>query len=122
MRALLLTALLVLPLNASAEYMDAIEVTINEDCTVAEYVGIKNDFNEQWGKANGYLAEIATPIQGQNLAAVYWVGRAANAAAFGKAWDTWRDALADPKSTASKLSARLTKCSTNVNRSGFDLQ
>ena len=122
MRAFLVTALLVLPLNANAEYMDAIEVTINEGCTVAEYVAIKNDFNEQWGKANGYLAEIATPIQSQSLSSVFWVGRAANAAAFGKAWDTWRDALADPKSTASKLSARLTKCSTNVNRSGFDLQ
>lgn len=122
MRAFLVTALLVLPLNANAEYMDAIEVTINEGCTVAEYVAIKNDFNEQWGTANGYLAEIATPIQSQTLTAVYWVGRAANAAAFGQAWDTWRDALADPKSTPSKLSARLTKCSTNVNRSGFDLR
>ena len=122
MRAFVVTALLVLPLNANAEYMDAIEVTINEACTVAEYVAIKNDFNEQWGKANGYLAEIATPIQSQNLSLVFWVGRAANAAAFGKAWDTWRDALADPKSTASKLNARLTKCSTNVNRSGFDLR
>ena len=122
MRVFIVTALLVLPLIANAEYMDAIEVTINDGCTVAEYVAIKSDFNEQWGKANGYLAEIATPIQSQSLSSVFWVGRAANAAAFGKAWDTWRDALADPKSTASKLSARLTKCSTNVNRSGFDLQ
>jgi hypothetical protein len=122
MKVLLITALLVLPLTASAEYMDAIEVTINEDCSVAEYVAIKNDFNSQWGEANGYLAEIATPIQGPSLTSVFWVGRTANATAFGQAWDTWRTALEDPESTASKLSARLTKCSTNMNRSGFDLR
>jgi hypothetical protein len=122
MRAFLVTALLVLPMNVGAEYMDAIEITINEGCTVDEYIAIKNDFNEQWGKANGYLAEVATPVQSQSLTSVFWVGRTANAAAFGKAWDTWRDALADPKSTASKLNARLTKCSTNVQRSGFDLR
>jgi len=51
---------------------------------------------------------------------MFWVGRSANAAAFGKAWDTWRDALAKADSVPAKLNARLAACSTNVSRSGFD--
>ena len=43
------------------------------------------------------------------------------AASFGKAWDTWRDAMSDPDSVAAKLQARLTQCDVNLARRGYDL-
>ncbi len=118
---LLIVALFALPLSAGAEYMDVIRVTLNDDCSVQQYVQIKNDFNEQWGKNNGYRAEIAVPIQNDDLVSIFWVGRAANAAAFGAAWDAWRDALDDSGSVAAKLWARIQKCSVNQSRSGYDV-
>ena len=118
---LIIVALFALPLSAGAEYMDVIQVTLNEDCSVQQYVQIKNDFNEQWGKNNGYRAEIAVPIQNDDLVSIFWVGRAASAAAFGAAWDAWRDALPDSGSVAAKLWARIQKCSVNQSRSGYDI-
>ncbi len=117
----LIVALLALPLSAGADYMDVIQVTLSDDCSVEEYVQIKNDFNEQWGKNNGYRAEVAVPIQNDDLVSIFWVGRAASAAAFGAAWDAWRDALPDSGSVAAKLWARIQQCSANQSRSGFDL-
>jgi hypothetical protein len=118
---LLIVALFALPLSAGAEYMDVIQVTLNDDCSVQQYVQIKNDFNEQWGKNNGYRAEIAVPIQNDDLVSIFWVGRAASAAAFGAAWDAWRDALPDSGSVAAKLRARIQKCSVNQSRSSYDI-
>ena len=118
---LLIVALLAFPLVAGADYMDVIQVKLNDDCSVQEYVQIKNDFNQQWGKNNGYRAEIAVPIQNDDLVSIFWVGRAASAAAFGAAWDAWRDALPDSGSVAAKLWARIQKCSVNQSRSGYDV-
>lgn len=50
----------------------------------------------------------------------FWVGRSANAADFGKAWDTWRDAQANADSVPAKLNPRFDACSTNVSRSGYE--
>ena len=55
------------------------------------------------------------------MASIYWVGRSANAEAFGKAWDTWRDSLSDPKSAAAKLNARLEKCGSTEARRSYDV-
>jgi hypothetical protein len=61
------------------------------------------------------------PIQNDDLVSIFWVGRAANAAAFGAAWDAWRDALDDSGSVAAKLWARIEECSANQSRSGYDV-
>ena len=121
MKIALIAALLLLPFSATAGHMDVLQVKLKDGCTVAKYVSIKNDFNEQWGKNNGYIAEIAAPLQNDDLVSIFWLGRSADAATFGKAWDTWRDALANPKSVESKLNARFQKCSDNESRSSFDL-
>ncbi len=118
---LLIVALLALPLSAGADYMDVIQVTLSDDCSVEEYVQITNDFNEQWGKNNGYRAEVAVPIQSDDLVSIFWVGRAASAAAFGAAWDAWRGALPNSGSVAAKLWARFQQCSANQSRRGFDV-
>jgi len=117
----LIVAAIAIPVSAGAEHMDVIQVELDDDCSVQKYVQIKNDFNEQWGKKHGYAAEIVVPIQSQDLTAIFWVGRTANAAAFGAAWDAWRDELADSKSVAAKLSARFEECAENETRSGFDV-
>ena len=121
MRRLLMAALLLAPLTASAEYLDVIQGKLKEKCTVAVYVAIKNDFNEQWGKSHGYQAEIASAVQSDHLARVYWLGHTASAEAFGRAWDTWRTELSNPKSVASKLNERFEKCVDNTARRGYDL-
>jgi hypothetical protein len=53
---------------------------------------------------------------------MFWVGRSKNAAAYGKAWDTWRDGQADPSSVAAKLWGRFQECSTNLGRRGYDVR
>jgi hypothetical protein len=119
MKRLLAAMLLILPVTSMADHLDVIEVRLKESCTFSSYLAIAKDFNE-WGKANGYQAEVLMPLQRSTLDTVFWVGRSANAAAFGKAWDTWRDALGNPDSVPAKLWARLAACSTNVSRTGYD--
>lgn len=108
------------PALAAADHIDVIEVKLNDDCPLSKYVAIKDDFNSQWGSRNGYSSEVLVPIQSQNLTSLFWVGRSANAAAFGKAWDTWRAALSDPDSTPAKLWARFQECGMNLGRRGYD--
>jgi hypothetical protein len=61
------------------------------------------------------------PLQNDDLDSMFWIGTAENAAAFGAAWDTWRDALGDPESVPSKLWVRFQNCSENVARYGYDI-
>jgi hypothetical protein len=121
MKKLLCALLLALPIGAFADHIDVIEVQLNEGCSVSEYVAIKDDFNAQWGAKNGYQSEVLVAIQSNNLTSLFWVGRTENAAAFGNAWDQWRNDLTDPESVASKLWARFLDCSTNVARRGYDV-
>jgi|SRR5208282_3594203 len=122
MRILLLTiAVLLVPICASADHLDVIQFKLKDGCTLETEVALKNDFNTQWGKSHGYIAEIASPVAGNDLASYYWIGRTANAEAFGKAWDTWRNELSDPKSAAAKLSERLGKCGANESRRSYDI-
>ena len=121
MRRLLMLAILATPFCASAEYLDVIQLKLKEKCTLQNYVAIKNDFNEQWGRSHGYRAEIAEPVQSNDLASVFWLGHCTSAESFGRAWDAWRNELSDPKSAASKLNERFEKCATNDSRRGYDL-
>ena len=121
MKKVLFMIFLILPITALADHIDVIEVKLNEGCSLATYLAIKDDFNEQWAAQYGYQSEVFFPIQSNNLIFLYWVGRSANAAAFGNAWDQWRDDLANPNSVAAKLWARFLECSTNVSRRGYDV-
>jgi len=48
--------------------------------------------------------------------------RSANAEAFGKAWDAWRDAQSDSTSLAAKLQARFNACGElNEARRSYDI-
>lgn len=120
MKKLLLAAMFAASTPAYAEHMDVIGMEMTGKCTIAEFMQIVSDFNV-WGKDYGYHAKVATPLQSDNLTTYYWLGTSANAAAFGAAWDAWRDAQADPKSVPSKLNARFEKCSTNKQRSSYDV-
>ncbi len=126
MRIAMALVVLLLPLSplsavAADGHMDVIQVTLDPKCSLAEYVKIKDDFNASWGDQNGYRAEVVVPIQSEDLQSVFWVGRTADAAAYGKAWDNWRDETANPKSIAGKLQKRFNKCSTNTSRRGYDV-
>lgn len=120
MKKIIIAAILLLPFQVSAEHMDVIQFKLHDDCSFNKYMAIVADFNE-WGKAYGYEAKIAWPLQSDDLVHMYWLGTSANAAAFGKAWDAWRDAQGDADSVAAKLSARFTACTTNMTRTGYDI-
>ena len=120
MKKLLVSAMLLLPLSALGDHMDVIEFRLLEACSFPKYMEIVSDFNE-WGKEYGYTAEIAVPLQSENLTNMYWLGTSANAASFGKTWDAWRDALDDPDSEPAKLSARFSDCEENLGRRGYDI-
>lgn len=121
MKRLIVAFLVLCPVGALADHIDVIEFTLHEDCSMSKYLAIKDDFNEQWGSKNGYRSEVFVPIQSNNLTSLFWVGRSANAAAYGKAWDQWRDDLENPDSVAAKLWARFLECSTNIGRRGYDV-
>lgn len=120
MKKVILALLLFMPVGASAEYMDVIEFKLVEGCSFATYMEIVKDFNV-WGKANGYTSKVAMPLQNENLESMYWLGTTANAAAFGKVWDAWRNSLSDPDSTPAKLWGRFQECSVNLGRWGYDI-
>lgn len=120
MRKMMLAALLFLPMAASADHMDVIEFKMLEGCSFEQYMEIVGDFNE-WGADFGYRAQIAVPLQNENLESMYWLGTSKDAATFGKAWDTWRDAQSDPDSAPAKLSARFLACTENLGRWGYDI-
>ena len=119
MKRVLAIVLLLTPMIAAADHLDVIEFKLNDGCTFDKFMAITKDFN-QWGAKNGYVAEVLTPIQSSNLVHMYWVGRSKDTATFGKAWDTWRNAQADPNAAESKLWARFLACSTNLSREGYD--
>lgn len=112
--------MLFLPFQVSAEHMDVIQFKLHNDCSFEKYMVIVADFNE-WGKAYGYNAKIAYPLQNDDLTHMYWLGSSANAATFGKAWDAWRDAQSDANSVPAKLQARFATCSSNTTRNGYDI-
>ena len=67
MKKLLLLILFLTPALASAEYMDVIKFKLTDECSFGEYLEIKNDFNSQWGKANGYTSRVAMALQHDKL-------------------------------------------------------
>ena len=118
MKRLLAAALLLMPMASVADHADIIEFKLT--CDMSEYLAVVRDFNA-WGKDYGYQTEIAVKLFHPSLGTMIWHGRSANAKAFGKAWDTWRNALADPDSVPSKLNARFAKCSEIVARRSYDV-
>lgn len=119
MRKFLFAVLLSLPIGAYAEHVDVIEFQLKETCSMPTYLAIVADFNEKWGKKNSYQSEILVPIQSNNLTSLFWVGRSANTAAFGKAFDQWVKDTSDPDSLASSLWTRFQECSDNVGRRSY---
>lgn len=120
MKKLLIAAALLLPAPALAATLDVITSKLKPGCTFATYMAITKDFNESWGKAHGYNASLALPVHSPDSSLIVWVGTTASAEVFGKAWDTWRNALANPNSPEAKLQARFDACSTQVSRASYD--
>lgn len=112
MKRLVLIAALLLPAPAMANSLDVISSKLKEGCTFSTYLGITKDFNETWGKTHGYNAQLMLPVHSSDSSLVTWVGTTASAEAFGKAWDIWRTALANPNTTEAKLQARFDACTT----------
>ena len=104
-----------------ADHLDVLVFDLQSSCTVPEYMEIVEDFNE-WGEAFSYQAEVAVPLQSEDLATLYWMGRSPNAAAFGAAWDAWRDGQSDASSVPAKLQQRFNDCANpNSARRGYDV-
>jgi len=117
-KRLIAALLLSFPMVAAADHSDVIEFKLT--CDFDQYMAIVRDFNA-WGKDHGYQTEIAVKHFHPNPGTLIWAGRSANAKAFGKAWDAWRNAMSDPESVPSKLNARFAKCSDIVSRRSYDV-
>jgi len=109
MKKLFGTALLLMASTSYAGHLDVISFTLDEDCSLATYLEIVDDFNE-WGEAYGYQTEIAAPLFHDNFDTHYWLGRSASNEAFGKAYDAWTAAQADSDSVPARLNARFGEC------------
>jgi hypothetical protein len=120
LKKLLFIAALMLPAPAMASTLDVITSKFRDGCTFATYQGITKDFNETWGKAHGYNAQLMLPVHSEDTNVVVWVGTTASAQAFGSAWDIWRTALANPNSTEAKLQARFDACTRQISRASYD--
>jgi len=110
MKKILMIALFCLPCVAWAGHLDVSPFTLQESCSLDTLIKIKDDFNKNWGKDYAYQAEIAAPLQSNDMSTIYWLGRSENAAAFGAAADVWIEGIQDPESVAGKLNARLFDC------------
>ena len=119
MKRTIVTAMLLFSGAAFSDHVDVIEFTLNEGCSKEQYLEIVYDFREEWGSKNGYETEILFPLQSNNMTSIFWVGRSANAATFGAAYDKWSTELADSDSTAAKLNERFGDCSTSIGRRGY---
>jgi len=115
-----LVCLTAIPTAANASYIDVINIQLKPSCTFQKFMGIVGDFNK-WGVKYGYSAQVAVPLQNQDLQTIYWIGTTKNATAFGAAWDAWRDSQATASSAPAMLQARFAGCSTNKTRTGYDV-
>ena len=116
---LIVTAMLSVPLTASADMLDVIRTSLNNGCSMEKYLAVIDDFNAYY-KDKGYQTEILQPLHSElGSGVVIWVGRAASFEAFGKAYDHWQVELDKPGSTVSKLSARFEECTTTLSRSSY---
>ncbi|MFO7764108.1 MAG: hypothetical protein R6V61_10280 [Wenzhouxiangellaceae bacterium] len=104
--------------TGQAGHLDVISFTLDDDCTLGQYLEIVDDFND-WGEAHGYQTEIAAPMFSENMDTHYWLGRSADNEAFGKAYDAWQAGQADPSSVPARLNARLGECTTNTTRRAY---
>lgn len=119
MKKIFLVALFLLPGSVLADHIDVIEAKLIEGCSPQKYLAIVADFNEKWGTKNSYQTEILFPIQSNNVTSFFWVGRSANAATFGAAYDKWTKEMDNPDSLASSLMARFNECSVTLARRGY---
>ena len=115
---LVAAAMLAAPFSATADTVDVITVTVNDDCTLEKYLAIVDDFNAYY-KDRSYQTEILVPVHSADQDAVIWVGRSPSHTAFGQAYDHWEAERVKQGSKVSKLNARLEACTTTVSRSSF---
>ena len=110
--------LLVAPLSAGADMVDAITTKLNDGCDMAKYLAIVSDFNAYY-KDRGYQTEILVPLHGENQGTVVWVGRSPSHTAFGQAYDHWEAERVKAGSAVAKLADRFNACTTDQSRSSF---
>jgi len=111
-----------LPMVARADYIDVLEIKLNDACKFDKELQIVRDLVSQWGVKHGYSVELWIPIEAPspNLGYIYWVGRAKDMTALGSVVDTFAaEAGGDPNSVAGKLHVRLAECEMIMSRSGY---
>jgi len=117
--AILAIALILAPGLASADYMDVITNRMKDGCSMEKYAKVVEEFRGVM-KSQGYsyTVEIVVPYIGDNLDAVWWVGRTKDFATFGAESDRWVKAIATSGTPEAKVNEKLNACTTNVNRTG----
>jgi hypothetical protein len=112
--------LLVVPQVSKADYIDVITDKLNPDCTMEKYLANIAEFRSvMTAQGYTYTVEIMAPVTGDDLGVVFWVGRTKDFATFAAEYSKWLAALETAGSPEAKLNEKLTRCSTNLSRSGL---
>lgn len=117
---MILIAAVLLAAPASANTVDVIASKLKTGNAFSAYMSITEEFNNPWGKACGYNAQLMLQVHGNDTSLVIWVGTTASAEAFGKTWDVWRTALAHRNSTEAQLQACFDACTTQTSCASYD--
>ncbi len=116
---LLALALLIAPTMASADYLDVITNSLNDGCSMEEYGKVVEEFRGvMTSEGYSYTVEIVLPFIGDQLDAIFWVGRTKDFATFASETARWEKALTNSMSPESKINMKLNDCATNVSRTG----
>jgi len=117
--ALSALALLVAPTLAGADYLDVITNRLNDNCSMDQYAKVVDEFRGvMTSQKYSYTVEIVVPLIGDQLDAIFWVGRTKDMATFGSENDRWAKALTDANSPEAKINKKLNNCTTSLSRTG----
>jgi|GEM_PF-2974461 len=116
---ILTLSLLAAPTMASADYLDVITNRLNDGCSMEKYGKVVEEFRDvMTSQGYSYKVEIVVPFIGDQLDAIFWVGRTKDFATFGTESDRWAKALMNRKSPEAKINEKLNACTTNMTRTG----
>jgi hypothetical protein len=117
--ALLTLSLVIAPTMASADYLDVITNRLNDGCSIEKYAKVVDEFRGVM-KSEGYsyTVELVVPFIGDQLDAIFFVGRTKDLTTFGAENDRWTKALTNSKSPEAKINEKMNECATNVSRTG----
>jgi hypothetical protein len=119
-RHVLAASLLLVSSIASAEYMHVVTFKLKPDCTRNE-VGLVVYEAGQWGREMGLESRVAYPVYSGNPDENHWILSTRDSEAWGKAWNTWRNAIIAEDPLVTKINDAFEQCAERVRSEAFQV-